>query len=50
MKTRSDTDHIKGDKKMIGFFKFLWLIIAAMAAAASLLAGKDEDDLTEVTE
>lgn len=35
---------------MIGFFKFLWLIIAVMAAAASLLAGRGEDDLTEVAE
>lgn len=36
---------------MIGFFKFLWLIIAVMAAAASLLAVRDEeDDLTEVAE
>lgn len=35
---------------MIDFFKFLWLIIAVMAAAASLLAGRDEDDLAEVAE
>lgn len=35
---------------MIGFFKFLWLIIAVMAAAASFLAGRDDDDLTEVAE
>ena len=35
---------------MIGFFKILWLIIAVMAAAASLLAVRDEDDLTEVAE
>lgn len=35
---------------MIEFFKFLWLIIAVMAAAASLLAGRVEDDLAEVAE
>lgn len=30
---------------MVGFFKFLWLIIAVMAASASLLAGVQDDEL-----
>lgn len=40
-------DKTKGDKSMIGFFKFLWIFIALMAATASLLAGKDEDEYIE---